>query len=96
MGKTIELVTAHAQYSSLGSNPELKQQFYMAPFQESLGSGLIIEIAECTLKGWILGNGRFKQQVDAQTNRLVRSSGHGGDRKSESYLSNAKSNTLAA
>ena len=94
LGNTIELITPHALYLSLGSNPELRQQFYIALFQESLDYALIKEISECTLKGWVLGSGKFKQQIEAQTNRRVSSSGHGGDRKSESYLSNAKSSTL--
>ena len=94
LGKKIALITPHVMYMALGNDEKMRESAYMTLFQESLSDKLIEEITECTLKGWAIGNEQFKQQIEAQTNRRASSSGHGGDRKSEKYLSAVKSSTL--
>ena len=96
LGKKISLLTPHVVYLALGNNKNEREQDYMALFQSSLETKLIEEITECTLKGWVIGNDKFKQQIAAQTNRRASSSGHGGDRKSKKYLSNVKPSTLTS
>ena len=46
---------------------------------------LIEQITESTLKGWVLGNNHFKEQIVQQTERRVEPERRGGDRKSKAY-----------
>ena len=94
LGKEIALITAHEMYLALGNNGKTRETAYMELFQSTLDKKLIEEITECTLKGWVLGNDQFTQQIEVQTNRRASSSGHGGDRKSKKYLSKENSSTL--
>ena len=43
------------------------------------------EIRDATHKAWVLGDNRFKAQIEAQTGRRVSSQQRGGDRKSAAY-----------
>jgi putative transposase len=54
-------------------------------FKTQIDKQLIDQITELTLKGWVLGNDRFKQQIESQTKRRVEPQSRGGDRKSRVY-----------
>ena len=43
------------------------------------------EIRDATYKAWVLGENRFKQQIEEQTGRRVVPLARGGDRKSKSF-----------
>jgi putative transposase len=43
------------------------------------------EIRDATHKAWVLGDNRFKAQIEAQTGRRVSPQQRGGDRKSAAY-----------
>jgi putative transposase len=45
-------------------------------------------IREATNKAWVLGSDRFKPKMEKKLERPVQSSGHGGDRNSETYREN--------
>jgi len=82
LGKPIELITPHEVYDRLGNTDKKRQAAYLALFEDQLGQQLITQISESTLKGWVLGDDRFKQQVEKQTSRRVEPQSRGGDRKS--------------
>ena len=85
LGKPIELITPHDVYNRLGKTKKKRQTAYMALFKQQLDQELITQISDATLKGWVLGDDRFKQQIEKQTNRRVEPQSRGGDRKSEAY-----------
>ena len=55
---------------------------------------LLIEIRDSINKAWILGDGRFKQQIEKKTGRRASPNARGGDEKSERYRARKKSLTL--
>jgi len=85
LGKPIELITPHEVYDRLGNTDKKRQAAYLALFEDQLGQQLITQISESTLKGCVLGDDRFKQQVEKQTSRRVEPQSRGGDRKSAAY-----------
>jgi putative transposase len=45
----------------------------------------LIEIWDASNKAWVLGNDRFKAQIEAKAGRRAIPLGRGGDRKSAKY-----------
>ncbi len=85
MGKEIELLTPHRCYLSLGKNDAERQVAYQALFENQIPAYTLKEIREATNKGWVLGDERFKKQIEIQTGRPATPLSHGGDRKSKKY-----------
>jgi len=85
LGKYIELITPHELYQRLGKNDKARQKGYMGLFKTRLDRQLLQQITESTLKGWVLGNDLFKQQIEKQSKRRVEPGKRGGDRKSKAY-----------
>ena len=85
MGKLIELITPHYCYLSLGKNDEERQETYRSLFEHEIPDYTLTEIREAINKTWILGDNRFRQQIEAQTGRYISQLPHGGDRKSKKY-----------
>jgi putative transposase len=69
LGKPDARVTPHVQYRALGSSPEERQAAYRALFMADLDKKTLSEIREATNKGWMLGNERFREEIQAQLNR---------------------------
>jgi len=88
MGKVIELVTSHSCYLSLADSDIKRQDVYQSLFEHQIPAYTLEEIREATNKGWVLGNERFKKQIESQTGRRVTALTHGGDRKSIKYKKN--------
>jgi putative transposase len=44
-----------------------------------------MEIRDATHKAWVLGNNRFKQQIEVQAGRRASPLPNGGDRKSKVF-----------
>jgi len=94
MGKSIALLTPHAQYQQLANNEIERQSRYMGLFDGHLSNNTLESIRTATNKAWVLGSERFKQQVEQQTNRRVEPARRGGDRKSEEYREQVKNQSL--
>ncbi len=45
------------------------------------------KIRNATNKGWVLGDNRFTEELEAMANRRLSLSSHGGDRKSKRFKS---------
>ena len=84
LGKDIQLLTPHSVYKALGKVPKERQSAYRTLFRGRMAEKTLTEIRECTNKAWVLGNDKFKQDIEKMANRRIQSSGHGGDRKSKS------------
>jgi putative transposase len=77
--------TPHAQYWALGSSPEERQAAYRALLMAELDKKTLSEIREATNEGWVLGNERFREEIQAQLNRPAAPKPKGGDRRSKEY-----------
>ncbi len=83
VGKPVKLLTPHPIYRSLGQSDHERQSAYRALFSTGNIPNYPIEaIREATNKSWVLGDGKFKQQIEAQLGRRLPPLPRGGDRKS--------------
>jgi len=87
-GRSIELLTPHICYLSLGKTDKERQEKYKSLFAQQIPAYTIKEIRDATNKAWVLGCDRFKQQIEIQTGRRASPQVRGGDRKSEKYKEN--------
>lgn len=85
LGKSDPLVTPHAVYEALGGNTHQRQTAYRNLFQARIDHKTLESIREATQKGWILGNDRFKDEVEKSLNRRTRPLPRGGDRRSLAF-----------
>ena len=85
LDKSIGLLTPHSCYSALGRDNSERKANYGALFQHHISEFTLKEIRDATNKAWVLGDSRFKEQIEAQTGRRASPQHRGGDRKSEAY-----------
>ena len=85
LGQRNELITAHREYVRLGATGAQRQAAYRQLFRTHIPEKTLEAIREATNKAWALGSERFLQRMTRQLDRAVRSSDHGGDRKSAAY-----------
>lgn len=85
LGEANALITPHHEYYNLDSTGAKRQAAYRQLFRFQIPQETLFAIRESTNKAWVLGTERFKRRVANQVERPVASSGHGGDRKSETY-----------
>ncbi|MGE3296160.1 MAG: transposase [Porticoccaceae bacterium] len=76
-------LTPHMEYTQLGRSQNERQSAYRQLFRAAISGRDLNAIRESTHKGWALGGERFKQQVEALTNRRASSKGVGRPRNSE-------------
>ena len=60
------------QYTQLGQTETLRQNAYRSLFEHQMGDDLISDIRCATNKGLVLGNDRFKDEVEFLTKSRVR------------------------
>ncbi|KAF7771925.1 putative transposase [Pseudoalteromonas citrea] len=90
VGKVIELITEHDLYAQLGTSPEQRQAQYRSLFESDIPPYTLEKIK--TDKMWVLGNDKFKQQVEEMSGRRVSPLPQGGDRKSGAFLKSKEKN----
>ncbi len=88
LGKEIELITPHELYLALGKTKEERQIAYQALFKGRMESAVLETIRNATNKGWVLGDNRFTEEIEAMANRRLSVSSHEGDRKSKKFMAN--------
>lgn len=69
VGKKSELCTPHANYLSLGSTTDERLQNYRELFTDDVEEDMLQEIRENIQKGMVLGNDRFKEEIEILTDR---------------------------
>lgn len=84
-GMSIELLTQHPMYRQLGKTDEERQSAYLALFRGRMPERDVAAIRDATNKAWVLGDDRFKAQIEAKTGRRPMPLGRGGDRKSADF-----------
>ena len=85
VGLSIELITPHSEYQKLGRSEADRQKAYRMLFRGRMAEKALNEIRDCTNKSWVLGDERFKSQVESYTGVQTQRVGRGGDRKSAAY-----------
>jgi len=90
LGEPSCLVTPHSLYTQLGADDEERQKAYRSLFRSRLSDETLNNIRLATNKAWVLGNDRFKEQIEKQLGRQVSPKARGGDRKSERYKTSTK------
>jgi putative transposase len=74
-------LTAHEEYLRLGRDEADRRVAYQQLFQTAISINDLLEIRECTHKGWALGGDRFREQIEALGKRRATSKGVGRPRK---------------
>ena len=90
LGVPIKLITPHYCYQSLGNNDEQRQLAYKALFNSLIPDYTIEEIRDSLNKAWVLGDNRFKLQIEEQSGRRSAPLPKGGDRKSAQFKENQR------
>jgi putative transposase len=54
-------------------------------FEHDIDELTLAEIRDATHKAWVLGNNRFKQQIEVQAGSRASPLPNGGDRKSKAF-----------
>lgn len=70
-GTVDALVTQHGLYRRLAKEDKERRIAYRELVKVPMEAELIDEIRECTNKGWALGKGRFKEQIERLAARRV-------------------------
>jgi putative transposase len=84
-GESIALLTPHLLYRRLGKTDNERQAAYRALFRGRMPERDLAAIREATNKAWVLGDDRFRAQIEAKTGRPPALRGRGGDRKSAEF-----------
>ena len=70
---------------ALGQTKNERTQHYQTLFQAHIDRETLKEIRQTTNKDQVLGNDKFKAEIEQMLNRRINSYEHGGDRKSEAF-----------
>jgi putative transposase len=81
VGKTDPLIEEHDGYLALGESAALRQNAYQKLFETDIDEVSLERIRNNVNKGWVLGNERFKEQIEHQLKRRVRPLPRGGNRR---------------
>jgi len=79
------LITPRFLYQGLAKTDKTRQKRYVALFDKIIPDYTLEEIRNSINRAWVLGDGRFKQQIEKQSGRRTSPLARGGDRKSERY-----------
>jgi putative transposase len=82
-GQSDPLITPHAVYNSLDRDPQRRQAFYRTLFADSLRPATLTWIRDTTNACRVLGNNKFKDQVEKMLGHSVRPGKNGRPRKAD-------------
>jgi len=88
MGETNQLLTPHLIYKALGRDATECLLRYRALFDNQMADVDIEEIRLATNKAWVLGDDKFKEQIEKLTARQAKPKARGGDRRSKDFKDN--------
>jgi len=81
IGTDDPLVTSHACYLDLHIEPSARRQAYRALFNDTLTKELLAKIRKNTNAGSIIGDNRFRRQIETMLNRAVPTGKRGRPKK---------------
>jgi putative transposase len=82
LGRYDRLIKPHQRYLDLDSNKKMRQAAYRDMSRAQIDEKTLAEIRHATQKGWVLGNDRFRDNVEYLLQRRTRPLPRGGDRRS--------------
>lgn len=83
--KDIKLLKPHKCYQALGKTIPAQKTAYAALFKDQISEKTIDAIRHATEKSWVLGDNRFKEQIERAIGRRASPTPRGGDRKSQEF-----------
>jgi putative transposase len=86
-GRHDSLLQMHSVFQRLGPDKLSRHDAYSRLFRGALGPGDLERIRCATERGTVIGNDRFREQIEKVLKRRIQPLGHGGDRKSERFRS---------
>lgn len=86
LGQVDVLIEPHPLYQALGSHTELRAEAYRDLFSQHVNDDDLAAIRATTENGTVLGNDRFRADIEEILKRRVARLSHGGDRKSHAFL----------
>lgn len=81
VGLNSDWLAPHEEYLRLGLNDIERQAAYRQLFKADLSTNDLVQIRECTHKGWVLGSQRFIDEIERLTKRQATSKGIGRPKK---------------
>lgn len=87
LGEENGLVTGHDLYQRLGRSAEQRQSAYRDLFRQTVADEFLGALRDATNKGWVLGNERFRAQVEEMASRRAAPLPRGRAKKSTLTLS---------
>ena len=84
------MISAHEVYTRLGRTAKTRREEYSALFDSHIDADEIKNIREDTERGNVVGDGRFREEIELMLKRRVAKHAHGGDRKSETFMELSK------
>jgi putative transposase len=94
LGRFDALLSPHPLYEQLGKTDELRYSAYRSLFSKTIDEQVLDAIRGSTRSGAVLGNDRFRGQIESVLQRRLARHAHGGDRKSIAFRSGDQSTTL--
>ncbi len=81
LGQLDPLLSTHPVYNAMASHPHGRQSAYQDLFTDTISPELLTTIRDTTNSCLVLGNDRFKDQIEAMLGRSVRPARRGRPRK---------------
>jgi len=94
LGEIDPLLTPHHEYLHLAQAIDKRQANYRALFKEHLSNKVLNEIRESTNKAWVLGDSKFKEEIEEKLERRATPKAKGGDRKSRKFIEETNINRV--
>ena len=94
LGKADHLVVVHDIYQALGTDVEERYKNYRTLFQHHIDEKELDEIRKAVDKAWVLGNDKFRTQIESLTKRQAAPKAKGGDRKPLNYRESSNINRV--
>ena len=85
LGLPNPLIQAHTRYLALGQTEVERRETYKSLFQAHIDLDTLETIRNATNKDQVLGNDKFKEEIEQILNRKISLYEHRGDRKSEAF-----------
>ena len=93
-GQADQHVIPHDVYLQLGSDRVSRSVAYRALFENAIGANTLAAIREATNGDWVIGNERFRNEIETLLHRQAAPTARGGDRKSDDYQEKLTINRL--
>ena len=74
-GENSDWIKPHPQYLRIARSAAARLSVYQALFKAAISKNDLAQVRDCTHKGWALGEDKFKQEIETQTQRQASSKG---------------------